>query len=233
MVTVEGIAESFADNVPQQGTLEVRELGDTPRAGGPPLYTLAGTTDGHFGPIQLKRGALYEFKGFDAEGNLVGYQYFTPFKRSNRLVRVLSPSPNPAIRALSTDLIVRGPGHAALIGRWDGGGFRQDLGVSLEIDGVEVLTSENAGEAALSTPALGGGVVGFFMYDADTNGQTSLGLVASAPFLAFTDVFMDASEPRYIEVSFTAGSEDPSIVDRTLRIPNWPSDGALMLMMLQ
>ena len=49
----------------------------------------------------------------------------------------------------------------------------------------------------------------------------------------FTDVFMDASTPRYIEVSFTAGSEDASIVDRTLRIPNWPSDGALMLMMLQ
>ena len=108
-------------------------------------------------------------------------------------MRVLSPSPNPAIAAASTDLIVRGPGHTALIGRWDGGGFRQDLGASLTIDGIEVLTSENAGEAALATPALDGGVVGFFMYDADTNAQTSLGLVASAPFLSFTDVFMDAA----------------------------------------
>ncbi|MGH7788391.1 MAG: alpha/beta fold hydrolase [Candidatus Binatia bacterium] len=233
LVTVEGIAESFADNVPQAGTLEIREVGDTPRAAGPPVHTLAGSPDGHFGPIQLKRGALYEFKGFDAQGALVGYQYFTPFRRSNRLARVLSPSANAAIAALSTGRVVRGPGHAALIARWDGGGFRQDLGASLTIDGVEVLTSENAGEGALATPALGGGVVGFFMYDADTNGQTSLGLIASAPFLSFTDVFMDAATPRFMEVRFTAGSEDASIVEQTLRIPNWPSDGALLLMMLQ
>ncbi len=233
LVTVEGIAESFADNVPQAGTLEIRELGDVPRAEDPPVYTLTLDAAGRFGPIELKRDAFYEIKGFDAEGELVGYQYFTPFKRSNRLVRVLGPSPNPAIRALSTDLVVRGPGHAALIARWDGGGFRHDLGASLTIDGVEVLTSENAGEEALATPALDGGVVGFFMYDANTNAQTDLGLVASAPFLSFTDVFLDAATPRFLEVRFTAGSEDPSIVDQTLRIPNWPSDGALMLMMLQ
>jgi hypothetical protein len=233
MVTVQGIAESFGDNAPQSGRLEVREVGDTPRAAGPPLFSLTSTDDGHFGPIALKRGAFYEFKGFDAQGNVIGYQYFTPFKRSNRLVRVLSPSANPTIASLSTDLVVRGAGHAALIARWDGGGFRQDLGGSLMIDGAEVLTSENAGEGALATPALDGGVVGFFMYDADRNMQTSLGLVASAPFLAFTDVFMDASTPRFIEVGFTPGSEDQSIVDRRLRIPNWPSDGALILMMLQ
>jgi hypothetical protein len=149
------------------------------------------------------------------------------------LSHTLSPSPNPLIAGASTDLIVRGSGHTALIGRWDGGGFRQDLGGSLTIDGVEVLTSENAGEAALDTPALDGGVVGFFMYDANVNQQTDLGLVTSAPFLSFTDVFMDASEPRFIEVSFTAGSEDESIVDRTVRIPNWPSDEALILVTLQ
>lgn len=233
LVTVEGIAESFADNVPQNGTLEIRELGDEPRADDPPLYTLTPDAEGRFGPIELKRDAFYEFKGLDADGALVGYQYFTPFKRSNRLVRVLGPSPNPAIRALSTDLVVRGPGHAALIARWDGGGFRHDLGASLTIDGVEVLTSENAGEEALAIPALDGGVVGFFMYDANTNGQTDLGLVTSAPFLSFTDVFIDATTPRFLDIRFTAGSVDPSVVDLRLRIPNWPSDGALMLMMLQ
>jgi len=233
LVTIEGIAESFADNVPQTGTIEVREVGDTPRAAGAPVISLTPDSGGHFGPIQLQRDALYEFKGSDASGVLIGYQYFTPFKRSNRLVRVLSPSPNPTIRGLSTDLVVRGPGHAALIARWDAGGFRQDLGASLTIDGMEVLTSENAGEGALATPALDGGVVGFFMYDADSNAQTTLGLVASAPFLSFTDVFMDATTPRFIEVRFTAGSEDESFMGETLRIPNWPSDDALILFMLQ
>lgn len=233
MVTVEGIAESFADNVPNQGTIEIREVGDVPQAAGAPLHTLSPTADGHFGPVQLKRGPIYEFKGFNDEGELVGYQYFTPFKRSNHLVRLLSPSSNPAIAAASTDRVVRGPGHTALIARWDAGGFRQDLGGSMRIDGTEVLTSENAGEEALSTPALDGGVVGFFMFDDNENQQTELGLVASAPFLSFTDVFFDAAAPRFIEVSFTAGSEDTSIVDQRLKIPNWPSSDALILFMLQ
>ncbi len=48
----------------------------------------------------------------------------------------------------STGKVVRDAGHTALIMRWDGGGFRQDLGASLLIDGNEVLTSDNAGEGA-------------------------------------------------------------------------------------
>ncbi len=232
-ITVEGIAESFADNVPVSGIIEIREIGDTPRTAGPPELTVTPDAEGRFGPITLKRDALYEFKGFAESGELIGYQYFTPFKRTNRLVRMLSPSPNPGIAGASTGLVVRGPGHSALIGRWDGGGFRHDLGASLTIDGVEVLTSENAGEEALATPALDGGIVGFFMYDADLDRQTELGLVDSAPFLSFTDVFMDAGEPRFIEVGFTAGTEDPTIVGEKLKIPNWPSSDALILMMFQ
>lgn len=233
MVTVEGIAESFADNVPNQGLIEIREIGDQPQANDPPVLSVSPDANGRFGPFELRRDAFYEFKGFDADGELVGYQYFTQFKRSNRLVRLLSPSPNPAIAGASTDLVVRDAGHAALIARWDGGGLRHDLGASLTVDGVEVLTSENAGSEAMMSAALDGGVVGFFMYDEDLDGQTDLGLVESAPFLSFTDVFMDTAEPRFIEVSFTAGSEDPSVSDLTLRIPNWPSDDALLLMMLQ
>jgi len=233
LVAIEGITESFADNVPNRGTIEVREIGDTPRAADPPVLVLRPDERGRFGPVRLKRDALYEFKGIDEQGRLVGYQYFTPFKRSNRLVRVLSPSPNPLIAGASTGRIVRGPGHTALIARWDGGGFRQDLGASLTIDGVEVLTTQNAGAEALANPALDGGVVGLFMYDADVDRRTSLGLVTSAPFLSFTDVFVDATAPRFAEVSFTAGSGDPSFTERKVRIPNWPSSEALILVMFQ
>jgi hypothetical protein len=233
MVTIEGIAETFVDNVPSRGTIEIREVGAEPRAAGEPLYTLTPDAGGRFGPIQLRRDPIYELKGFDEQGNLVGYQYFTPFKRSNRLVRLLSPSGNPAVALLSTDRIVRAPEHTALIARWDEGAFRHDLGASLTIDGTEVLTGENAGAEALADPFLDGGVVGFFMYDSDTNGQTDLGLVASAPFLSFTDVFVDATQPRFIEISFTAGSEDETITNRTVTIPNWPSSDALILVMFQ
>jgi hypothetical protein len=233
MITVEGIAESFADNAPQRGRIEVREVGASPRVPGAPLYTLTPDTNGHFGPIALRREPFYELKGFDPQGNLIGYQYFTPFKRSNHLVRLLSPSANPLVAAASTDRVVRGPGHTALIGRWDGGGFRHDLGGRLTIDGVDVLTSENAGEDALATGALDGGVVGFFMYDANSNAQTDLGLVATAPFLSFTDVFLDATQPQFLELSFTAGSEDETIVEQKVKIPNWPSSDALILVMFQ
>jgi len=98
----------------------------------------------------------------------------------------------------------------------------------LTIDGAEVLTSENAGDQALATAALGGGVVGFFLYDANLNLATDLGLVASAPFLAFTDVFVDAREPRFVELEFTAGSEDPSIVASRIEVSNWPSNDILV-----
>lgn len=233
LVTIEGIAESFADNVPNPGAIEIREVGNTARADGSPEQTVMPDASGRFGPIQVKRDALYGFKGFDTEGKLIGYQYFTPFKRSNHLVRMLSPSPNPLIDGASTGMIERGPNHTAVIARWDGGGFRQDLGASLIINGGEVLTSENAGESALSTAFLDGGVVGLFMYDAESDGRTELGLVTSAPFLSFTDVFMDATAPEFIEVGFTAGSEDETIVDQTVKIPNWPSSDALILVMFQ
>jgi pimeloyl-ACP methyl ester carboxylesterase len=228
MVTVEGVAESFADNVRMTGQVEIRAVGDTPRAVGDPVLTVTPGADGHFGPFQLQRGPVYEFKAFDADGELVGYQYFTPFKRSNRLVRLLSPSPNPAIAAASTDLVVHSPNHVALVVRWYGGALRQDLGASLTIDGTEVLTSENAGEAALQTPALAGGVVGFFLFDADLDLTTDLGLVASAPFLSFTDVFMDARTPRFIELRFTAGSEDPSLPDQPQDLER-PSNDVLVV----
>ena len=119
------------------------------------------------------------------------------------------------------------------IARWAGGAFRQDLGGSLTIDGAEVLTSQNAGTAAFAVQALNGGVVGLFMYDANENRQTDLGLVYSAPFLAFTDVFMDASTPQFVALSFTPGSEESASVGDPLTISNWPSADALVSVMFQ
>lgn len=230
--SIEGIAESFADNVPILGKAEVRPVGATPDSPGELVPMPAPDPDGHFGPIKVKRGVAYEIKGFDEAGNLIGYQYFTPFKRSNHLVRLLSPSSNPLIAGASTDHIVRDAGHVALVGRWAGGAFRQDLGASLLVDGKEVLTSGNAGADAFSASGLNGGVVGFFMCDADGNKQTDLGLYYSGPFLAFTDVYMDATKPKFIELKFTPGSEDPN-ASGTVKIGNWPSTPATVLAMFQ
>jgi hypothetical protein len=154
----------------------------------------------------------------------VGYQYYTPFKRTNRLVRLLTPPADPALRAASTDRITRGPNHVVWVARSAGGAFRHDLGDSLQIDGTEVLTDENAGTAALATTALRGGVVGIFFYDANQNGQTELGLPFSTSFIAGTDVFMDTSAPKFIDVSYNGNKA---------KIANWPSSEALISVMFQ
>jgi len=234
-VTVQGIAETFADNVPVLGKAEIRELGASPDSPGPLAWTspMPVASDGSFGPVKLKRGVAYEIKGFDENGKLIGYQYFTPFKRSNYLVRLLSPSNNATIAGLSTDHIKRDPGHVALVARWAGGAFRQDLGASLLVDGNEVFTSGNAGADAFNQSGLSGGVVGFFMYDDNLNKKSDLNLVYSAPFLAFTDVYMDATQSKFIELTFKPGSEDKEAPIGKVKIGSWSSADATVLAMFQ
>lgn len=245
-VKIEGLSETFADNVPVGGRIELREIGDTPRSTAAPALTLTPDADGHFGPVEIKRNVAYEMRGFDANGKLVGSQYFTPFKRDNRLVRLLTPasaddgSPlmigmqpvGKVIAAASTDHIVRGPDHVAMVVRWAGGAFRQDLGASLTVDGTEVLTDVTAGATALANQATSGGVVGLFMYDANTNKKTDLGMVASGPFLMFTDVFMDATKPAFIELKFKGGSEDVHAAG-SLRVDNYASSDGTVLAFFQ
>ena len=235
MVTVEGIAESFADNVPQPGRIEIREVGDTPRAAGPPLFSLTPTGDGHFGPIAAEaRRRSTSSRASTRRGTLIGYQYFTPFKRSNRLVRVLSPSANPTIASLSTDLVVRGAGHAALIARWDGGGFRQDLGAQPDdrrhrgADQRE-RRRRRAGDAR---PRRRRGRLLHVRRRSQRADQPRARRQRAVPVVHRRLHGRDARRASSRSAS-RAGSEDQSIVDRRLRIPNWPSDGALILMMLQ
>ena len=71
-ITVEGIAESFGDNVPvANSTIEVYELGDSPRDRVGPEMTVTTDAQGRTGPIELKRNVPYEFKAFDTAGSLL------------------------------------------------------------------------------------------------------------------------------------------------------------------
>lgn len=239
-ITVAGISETFADNTPVNGKLEIREIGDTPRDTSAPEQTITMSgSDGSF-TFQLKRNVAYEFAGYNASGTLQGYQYYTPFKRSNYLVRVLSPAfqadgsgLGSTIAAQSTDMAARDPNSSTVIALWLGGAFRQDLGASLKVDTekgplTEVLTDGNAGATALKNSSLTGGVVGLYMGNESMMNTTDLMLVHTAAFQAFIDVYMPAKTPGFINFGFTAGSEDPNAVGQTLKISNWPSDKYLM-----
>ena len=238
-VTVEGIAEGFADNAPSKGTLEIREVGSTPRDTTAPSMTEMDPS-GHFGPLPLKRNVQYVFTGKDPSGKILGWQYFTPFKRDNRLIRVLSPASasdgtavGGIVAAQSTDHAVTSPSTVVVVARWSQGGFRQDLGASLKVNGTEVLSSDNSGLNAAMSSQLQGGVAALFLEDANKNGKTDLGLPYSTTFIAFTDAFVDAKTPGFFNMTFTAGSEDPVTVNVPISVDNFPSSQGLVGVMFQ
>jgi pimeloyl-ACP methyl ester carboxylesterase len=213
-ITLEGIAETFADNsVIADSKIEVREVdtsGD-PRAMGAPVMTIAPDANGHIAPIELKRLVQYDFRAVDGSGKPIGHLYYSPFKRSNRLVRFLSPSKTPLIASMSTDKVVKGDGFSAMVGRYLAGAFRHDLGDSMMINGEEILTDANAGKTQI--------VVGLFISDQNMNGKTDLGGMSPSAFLMLTDVFMGAAAPGWIELTWkpAAGPETK------MTLPNWPS----------
>ncbi|HEX7477033.1 MAG TPA: alpha/beta fold hydrolase [Polyangiales bacterium] len=235
MITVEGISETFADNQPITGKLEIHEVGTEARKLGTAVTVGKSDAPGHFGPLQLKRGVPYVFSGYDNNNKLVGYAYYTPFVRSNYLMRLLAPaskSDGTAVGGLvamqTTDKATRDAKSVTAVVRWTGGGFRQDLGASLKVDGKEVLTSANAGVEGYKTMNLSGGVAAMFLEDKNKNGKSDLGLVDNATFIAFSDVAMDATKPALIDFDFIAGSEDSAAAPGKITISNWPSSDVLV-----
>ena len=217
MITIDGKVVTFGDNVPRANSkIEVFEIASLakPRERGTPVMTITADAQGHIN-AKLKRNVLYEFKVMGEDGTHLGYGYPPPFRRSNYLLRLLTPSTNPTVAGQTTDKVVRGPSHAGLVFRYVAGALRPDWGNTLRIDGQEVLTAENAPRNASR--------VGLFMYDADQNRQTDLGEVFALSFVGATDVFMDTATPRWMKVEWT-NEEGRSIV---MQVPNWPSDESL------
>jgi hypothetical protein len=62
-------------------------------------------------------------------------------------------------------------------------------------------------------------VTGLFMYDANQNKASDLGVVYNLSFLWHTDVYVDATTPRWIDVEWT--NEEGRTA--TLKIANWPA----------
>ncbi|MGH7339119.1 MAG: hypothetical protein ACREKH_01380, partial [Candidatus Rokuibacteriota bacterium] len=86
-----------------------------------------------------------------------------------------------------------------------------DWGNSLTIDGAEVLTSDNAGRST--------NVTGLFMYDANLNQKSDLGRVYNVSFLWGTDVYIDSSTPRWLDIQWR--NEEGHTA--SFKVPNWDS----------
>ncbi len=212
-VVLDGKAVTLGDNVIRANArIEVFEVDrlEHPWQRGTPATTIEADADGRF-HVELRRGIRYEFRQLDADGTLLGYVYYAPFKRSNYLMRLLSESRNEIVRSATSDAIVRDPGHAVMAARYLAGVFRADWGNSLTIDGAEVLTADNAGTST--------NVTGLFMFDANLNRRSDLGRVYNVSFLWGTDVYIDATTPRWLDIQWR--NEEGHTA--SFKVPNWPS----------
>jgi pimeloyl-ACP methyl ester carboxylesterase len=215
-ITLSGLSETFGDNsVPPGGKLEVYDLGSGAPDGGAPVqtFTINQADGGADVQWQAKRLEPYEFRGYYADGGVIGHQYFTPFKRDNYWLRFLVPSQNP-LAQIATNPITTLDDNAetTIIARAAKGAFRPDLGDTLTINGYEALNGQDATRQTVT--------VALFAYDANKDGKTEGGSLTAYSsvlpyFLRGTDVFIPSSPPGSVDVTFNG---------QTLKVPNWPSE---------
>ncbi|MCM3887555.1 lipase [Frankia sp. R82] len=170
--------------------------------------------DGTFGPLRADGTASYEFAVI-RPGEPVHHFYYEPFRRSDRLIRLLTSRPaeeiggGMTVSPKQTDLVViRGQ-------EWRG-----DQGAAsdqLAVDGQNVLNAANAPRSKLTLRV--------FLFDQGADGRTDL--AAPLPnyftvgFVTGADLFLPAGN-RSIAVTVTPRGVT---MDRaTVHVPAWPSD---------
>lgn len=220
-ITIESMVETFADNKPvANAKIEAFEITETPRERGMAVATQMSDAKGRVPAFTLKRNVQYELQASDSTGKPIARVYFTPFKRSNRLVRFLAPSGEAMVEASSSGMVATGPGFTGISARYVGGAFRHDLKEVLSVNGSDVLTDMTAGRTMVT--------VGLYLSDQNKNGKSEFGQSFSSNFLAGTDVFIDAQTPAFVDFKWT----DSFGTETSLKVPNWPSSEGLLFVLM-
>ncbi|GIJ49430.1 lipase [Virgisporangium aliadipatigenens] len=212
--TLAGRAVLFPSNAGVTGArLEIYRVGALTghRLSHRPLHTYELSGDGAFGPFRADPDARYEFAIVYAGGQ-THHLYFQPFRRTDRLIRLLTSRPGEGIGALTET----GPHHSNLtISRnkewW---GDQGEAGDAVFVNGTNVLNAANSPRVKR--------VIGMFAYDANVDRVTDL----SAPIPAFysqtfitgMDVYVPARGIVALAVRPRGGGLD------VVNVPAWPSD---------
>ncbi|TDB98840.1 alpha/beta hydrolase [Actinomadura sp. 7K534] len=217
-ISLSGRAVHFPTNVGAAGArLEIYRVNPYTgsRLTSRPLAAYDLTGDGSWGPFEGRGDAHYEFAVVWDESS-VHHLYFQPFRRSDRLVRLLTSRPGEGL----SGLVETGDDHAALtISRqkewW---GDQGSAGDALYIDGRQVLNAANAPRTKRT--------IGIFAFDAGRDRVTDLGAPIPAffatPFMTGMDVFVPAGPRPIALVSQPRGGGGR--ID-ALAVPAWPSSG--------
>jgi pimeloyl-ACP methyl ester carboxylesterase len=215
-VRVAGRAVLFPQNAGAQNAMlrvwKVRTK--TGRRVGRPAATKRLTGDGSWGPFKLERGARYEFAISRSTGT--HHLYYEPFRRDDRLVRLLTAEPNTGLDALTE----KGDRHAVVIVTrnkelWGDQGSQNDV---LTINGNNVINAATAPQSKR--------VIGMFAFDGGTDGQSNLSAPLPAffslPFISGVDLVIPAARPPSGTISVRLRSRGRGPV-RTITFPNMPS----------
>jgi pimeloyl-ACP methyl ester carboxylesterase len=229
-VKIAGRAVVFPQNigVPEGTRLEVWRLEPATgeREGSRPVATPDLAADGSWGPVTLRRGKRYEFALTRLDG-VVHHLYPEPFRRNDRLVRLLSSVTGEGIELL---LEPNDANSGMVIVRYkefwgDHGGGENDV---LTVEGQNVVTPVLS-PISNTTNAI-------FVFDDDGDGMSDLSapdpLIAALPFLTHADVFIPAAEPPNdtVEVSLRSRGRGPT---RSLNFPNFRSSTDRVSLMFQ
>jgi hypothetical protein len=152
---------------------------------GPRVATFALSGDGGFGPFTGDGSTRYEF-AVTRDGT-THHHYFEPFRRTDRLIRILSNEPGTGVDAL----LERGPAHVTLLAyrnkEW--WGDQGPAGDSLTVNGRQILGATTAPRARRA--------IGMFAYDASrdrrSDAASAPGLLSVLPFVSGSDVYVPSS----------------------------------------
>jgi hypothetical protein len=187
------------------------------RIGRHPVAEFPLSGDGSFGPLRASGSASYEF-AISRPGAPVHHLYFAPFRRTDRLVRLLTSEPGSGLDALTTT----GPNHTSLVVSrnqewWGDQGAAGDL---LSIDGTNVL---NAATAPRSKR-----VIGVFAFDAKADKNSDLRAPLAAffgiPFITGVDLYVPASDPPTRTVRLVMVPRGGDGAKEVIAVPAWSSD---------
>jgi pimeloyl-ACP methyl ester carboxylesterase len=213
-----GRALLFPENTGVSGaTLEVYEVhrATGKRRHSRPAATYRLTGDGSWGPFRGRGDACYEF-AIVRPGAATHHLYFQPFRRTDRLIRLLTNPPGGGVGSL----IETGDRHSALtVTRykewWGDQGAGSDV---LSVNGRNVLNAANSPRTKR--------VIGIFLYDRGVDRVTDLTAPIPAffalPFITGIDVYLPAGGRHPGRISVVVRQRGGTRPD-VLNVPNWPS----------
>ncbi len=216
-VTLSGRAVLFPSNAAATGVrVDVYEVAAATgrRLSATPLAQFTIGADAAFGPFTADPAARYEF-AVNHAGGQVQHQYLPPFRRTDRLIRLLTNRPGEGISAR----VPVGPGHSALtITRykewWGDQGTGSD---ALLVNGTNLLNGVTAPRSRRA--------IGVFVHDQHVDRRTDL--TAALPdfdetFITAADVYVPASPDAGGSITVTVQSRAGGGSHQFV-LPNWPS----------